>query len=45
MNGNTTLGPLNSERQLGRVEGFLDRRPDNAEIVTAASAPAVPASS
>jgi betaine-aldehyde dehydrogenase len=34
MNGNTTLGPLNSERQLERVEGFLERRPDNAEIVT-----------
>jgi betaine-aldehyde dehydrogenase len=33
-NGNTTLGPLNSERQLERVEGFLERRPDNAEIVT-----------
>ena len=23
----TTLGPLNSERQRGRVEGFLERRP------------------
>jgi betaine-aldehyde dehydrogenase len=34
MNGNTTLGPVNSERQLKRVEGFLERRPDNAEIVT-----------
>jgi betaine-aldehyde dehydrogenase len=34
MNGNTNLGPVNSERHLGRVEGFLDRRPDNAEIVT-----------
>jgi betaine-aldehyde dehydrogenase len=34
INGNTNLGPVNSERQLGRVEGFLDRRPDNAEIVT-----------
>jgi betaine-aldehyde dehydrogenase len=34
MNGNTTLGPLNSERQLERVEGFLERRPDKAEIVT-----------
>jgi betaine-aldehyde dehydrogenase len=34
MNGNTNLGPVNSDRQLGRVEGFLDRRPDNAEIVT-----------
>jgi betaine-aldehyde dehydrogenase len=33
-NGNTTLGPLNSERQLERVEGFLERRPDKAEIVT-----------
>jgi betaine-aldehyde dehydrogenase len=34
MNGNTTLGPLNSERQLERVEGFLERKPDQAEIVT-----------
>ncbi len=34
MNGNTTLGPLNSERQLERVEGFLERRPEKAEIVT-----------
>jgi betaine-aldehyde dehydrogenase len=34
MNGNTTLGPVNSERQLERVEGFLERRPDNAEVVT-----------
>jgi betaine-aldehyde dehydrogenase len=33
-NGSTTLGPLNSERQLERVEGFLDRKPDQAEIVT-----------
>jgi betaine-aldehyde dehydrogenase len=38
-NGNTTLGPLNSERQLGRVEGFLERRPDNAEIVTGGTKP------
>jgi betaine-aldehyde dehydrogenase len=30
----TTLGPVNSERQLERVTGFLDRRPNNAEIVT-----------
>ena len=35
-NGNTTLGPVNSERQLERVEGFLERRPDNAEVVPAA---------
>jgi len=34
MNDNTTLGPLNSERQLERVEGFLERRPEKAEIVT-----------
>jgi betaine-aldehyde dehydrogenase len=34
LNGNTTLGPLNSERQLERVEGFLERKPDQAEVVT-----------
>ena len=30
----TTLGPLNSARQRGRVEGFLERRPAHAEIAT-----------
>jgi betaine-aldehyde dehydrogenase len=30
----TTLGPVNSERQLERVQGFLQRRPERAEIVT-----------
>jgi betaine-aldehyde dehydrogenase len=30
----TTLGPVNSARQRERVEGFLERRPDHAEIVT-----------
>ena len=30
----TTLGPVNSERQLGRVAGFLERRPGNAEVAT-----------
>ena len=30
----TTLGPLNSERQRERVEGFFERKPGNAEIVT-----------
>jgi betaine-aldehyde dehydrogenase len=30
----TTLGPLNSARQRARVEGFLERRPDRAEVVT-----------
>jgi betaine-aldehyde dehydrogenase len=34
----TTLGPVNSARQRERVEGFLERRPDHAEIVTGGSA-------
>ena len=40
----TTLGPLNSERQRERVEGFLERRPGNAEIVTGGSEPDLPGS-
>jgi betaine-aldehyde dehydrogenase len=35
----TTLGPLNSQRQRERVEGFLERRPDRAEVVTGGSEP------
>ncbi|HEY4426673.1 MAG TPA: gamma-aminobutyraldehyde dehydrogenase [Solirubrobacteraceae bacterium] len=35
----TTLGPLNSARQRERVEGFLERRPDRAEIVTGGREP------
>ena len=35
----TTLGPLNSARQRTRVEGFLERRPDNAEVVTGGTEP------
>jgi betaine-aldehyde dehydrogenase len=38
----TTLGPLNSERQRERVEGFLERRPDRAEVVTGGSEPELP---
>ncbi|HXS45721.1 MAG TPA: gamma-aminobutyraldehyde dehydrogenase [Solirubrobacteraceae bacterium] len=38
----TTLGPLNSARQRDRVEGFLERKPDNAEIVTGGSEPDLP---
>jgi betaine-aldehyde dehydrogenase len=38
----TTLGPLNSERQRERVEGFLERKPGNAEIVTGGSEPNLP---
>jgi betaine-aldehyde dehydrogenase len=35
----TTLGPVNSKRQLDRVEGFLERRPARAEIVTGGGEP------
>jgi betaine-aldehyde dehydrogenase len=38
----TLLGPLNSERQRGRVEGFLEGKPKNAEIVTGGSRPDLP---
>ncbi len=30
----TTLGPVNSAKQRDRVTGFLERRPDSAEVVT-----------
>jgi betaine-aldehyde dehydrogenase len=35
----TTLGPVNSARQRERVEGFLERRPNHAEIVTGGKQP------
>jgi betaine-aldehyde dehydrogenase len=35
----TTLGPVNSARQRERVEGFLERRPQRAEIVTGGGEP------
>jgi betaine-aldehyde dehydrogenase len=35
----TTLGPLNSSRQRERVEGFVERKPDHAEVVTGGSEP------
>jgi len=35
----TTLGPLNSARQRERVEGFLERKPDHAEVVTGGKEP------
>jgi betaine-aldehyde dehydrogenase len=38
----TTLGPLNSSRQRERVEGFLSRKPDHAEIVTGGKEPGLP---
>src|SRR5919202_2944451 len=42
MDPETTLGPLNSERQRERVEGFLERRPDHAEVVTGGHEPELP---
>jgi betaine-aldehyde dehydrogenase len=42
MADDTTLGPLNSARQRERVEGFLERRPDRAEIVTGGEEPDLP---
>jgi betaine-aldehyde dehydrogenase len=38
----TTLGPINSARQRARVEGFLERRPGHAEIVTGGKQPERP---
>jgi len=35
----TTLGPINSARQRGRVEGFLGRKPERAEVVTGGREP------
>jgi betaine-aldehyde dehydrogenase len=35
----TTLGPVNSAKQRERVAGFLERKPDGAEIVTGGGAP------
>ncbi len=33
----TALGPVNSERQLGHVTGFLDRKPEHAQFATGGS--------
>ncbi|MGH2956770.1 MAG: gamma-aminobutyraldehyde dehydrogenase [Solirubrobacterales bacterium] len=38
----TVLGPLNSERQRDRVEGFLEGKPKGAEIVTGGRRPDLP---
>jgi betaine-aldehyde dehydrogenase len=35
----TTLGPVNSGKQRDRVTGFLERRPQHAEVVTGGAAP------
>jgi betaine-aldehyde dehydrogenase len=38
----TLLGPLNSERQRDRVEGFLEGKPKSAEVVAGGSRPDLP---
>jgi len=40
----TTLGPVNSQRQRERVAGFFERKPDHAEIVTGGGQPDLPGS-
>jgi len=42
LDADTTLGPLNSARQRERVEGFLERKPDRAEVVTGGTEPDLP---
>jgi len=42
LSADTTLGPLNSGRQRERVEGFLERKPGNAEVVTGGVEPDLP---
>jgi betaine-aldehyde dehydrogenase len=38
----TNLGPLNSQRQRERVEGFLERKPDRVDVVTGGKEPDLP---
>jgi betaine-aldehyde dehydrogenase len=38
----TTLGPVNSARQLGNITGFLERRPDHTRVVTGGNRPDSP---
>jgi betaine-aldehyde dehydrogenase len=42
MREETNLGPLNNPRQRERVEGFLERKPAHAEVVTGGSEPDLP---
>src|SRR3954471_16110115 len=42
MSADTTLGPLNSADQRSRVEGFLERKPGHAEVVTGGAEPDLP---
>ncbi|HEY8466189.1 MAG TPA: gamma-aminobutyraldehyde dehydrogenase [Solirubrobacterales bacterium] len=38
----TNLGPVISERQRERVSGFIERKPEHAEVVTGGKAPDLP---
>ncbi|HEU4656949.1 MAG TPA: gamma-aminobutyraldehyde dehydrogenase [Capillimicrobium sp.] len=38
----TTLGPVNSERQRERVTGFFERKPSHAEVVAGGGTPDLP---
>ena len=38
----TTLGPVNSQRQRERIQGFIERKPGHAEVVTGGVTPARP---
>ena len=40
----TTLGPVNSMRQRERMEGFLERKPEYAEVMTGGNEPDLPGS-
>jgi betaine-aldehyde dehydrogenase len=42
MEPDTTLGPVISARQRERVEGFVDRKPGHAEVVTGGKEPDLP---
>jgi betaine-aldehyde dehydrogenase len=42
LSADTTLGPVNSARQRERVEGFIERKPGHAEIVTGGAEPDLP---
>jgi betaine-aldehyde dehydrogenase len=42
MDPETTLGPVNSARQRERIEGFLERRPEHADLVTGGREPDLP---
>ena len=42
MDPETTLGPVNSQRQRERIEGFFERKPGHADLVTGGNEPDLP---